>query len=149
VTTVAARADPGSLWLVRGFPGGPPCPAGTPVRAGQPIRLQHAASGRWLHTHGFPSPLTRNQEVSAFGGPALSDALDAWTVELERGTPAWTRGAPVRLRHAETGVFLASPDRAYGHPIAGQYEVCGRKGSDAWSAEEGVFLHERVGASKK
>ena len=135
------------------LPGGagpaPPCPAGTPIKAGAPIRLQHAASGRWLHTHAFPSPLTRNQEVSAFGGAGQSDALDVWTVELERGAAAWVRGAPVRLRHAESGAFLASPDRAYGHPIAGQYEVCARKGSDSWTAEEGVYLKAAPAADRR
>ena len=148
VTSVAARADPGSLWLVKGAPGSPaPCPAGTPVKAGAPVRLQHASSGRWLHTHAFPSPLTRNQEVSAFGGAGQSDALDVWTVELEKGAQSWAQGAPVRLRHAETGAFLASPDRAYGHPIAGQHEVCGRKGSDPWKAEEGVYLRVQAPAA--
>lgn len=148
VTSVAARADPGSLWLVRGLapaPGSPaPCPPGTPVKAGASIRLQHAASGRWLHSHAFPSPLTRNQEVSAFGGPGHSDEGDVWAVEAEKGAASWARGAPVRLRHGASGAFLASPDRAYGHPIAGQHEVCGRRGSDPWTAEEGVYLRQEA-----
>lgn len=31
------------------------------------IRLQHLNTGRFLHSHLFTSPLSGNQEVSAFG----------------------------------------------------------------------------------
>ena len=48
------------------------------------------------------------------------------------------------LRHVDTGAYLHSMRQAaFGHPIAGQHEVCGikAKGRDSeWSAAEGVYL---------
>lgn len=38
-----------------------------PVKCGDVIRLQHLATKRNLHSHLFQSPISRNQEVSAFG----------------------------------------------------------------------------------
>lgn len=49
----------------------------------------------------------------------------------------------VKLKHVETGVFLASSERKYGRPISGQQEVCGRKKADWWAATEGVYFTER------
>ena len=39
----------------------------TVVKCGDKIRLQHLATKRNLHSHLFQSPITHNQEVSAFG----------------------------------------------------------------------------------
>lgn len=38
-----------------------------PIACGTTIRLEHLATGKNLHSHHFPSPLSNNQEVSAFG----------------------------------------------------------------------------------
>ena len=38
-----------------------------PVDCGSLLRLQHLATGKFLHSHSFSSPLSSNQEVSAFG----------------------------------------------------------------------------------
>ena len=51
--------------------------------------------------------------------------------------------AQVKLKHVETGVYLASSERKYGRPISGQQEVCGRKKADWWAATEGVYFPER------
>jgi len=51
--------------------------------------------------------------------------------------------AQVKLKHVETGVYLASSERKYGRPISGQQEVCGRKKADWWAATEGVYFTER------
>lgn len=54
------------------------------------------------------------------------------------------RPPQVLLRHVDTGVYLHSMRHAaFGHPIAGQHEVCGVKaksGDSEWSAAEGVYL---------
>lgn len=37
------------------------------VKCGDIIRLQHTATNKNLHSHHFSSPLSGNQEVSAYG----------------------------------------------------------------------------------
>jgi len=156
VTAVPFPSDPGSLWTVWGSSSAP-CAQGTPLAHGSIIRLHHESTGRWLHSHHFPSPLTRAQEVSAFGSDDVSDHLDEWAVEVvEGGAGKGGKGAPwlvdadVRLRHVETGVFLAaSPNRADGHPIAGHHEVSGAKKADggcSWRAADGVYMRGRAEA---
>uniref|UniRef100_A0A8B9QZG7 Stromal cell derived factor 2 n=1 Tax=Anas platyrhynchos TaxID=8839 RepID=A0A8B9QZG7_ANAPL len=66
VTGVAAADDGNSYWRVRGRTAAV-CERGRPVRCGQAIRLTHLGTGRNLHSHRFASPLSGNQEVSAFG----------------------------------------------------------------------------------
>ncbi|XP_049628646.1 stromal cell-derived factor 2 isoform X2 [Suncus etruscus] len=66
VTGVTSVDDSNSYWRIRGKTA-TVCERGTPVRCGQPIRLTHVNTGRNLHSHHFTSPLSGNQEVSAFG----------------------------------------------------------------------------------
>lgn len=67
VTGVEASDDANSYWRIRsGSEGG--CPRGSPVRCGQAVRLTHVLTGKNLHTHHFPSPLSNNQ-VSPFLQP--------------------------------------------------------------------------------
>lgn len=73
-----------------------------------------------------------------------SDSGDHWVVETVSGE-RWAQGAPVRLRHADTGKFLhVHPQARYGHPITGHYEVSGVDSQSAdknglWMAEEGIY----------
>nr|XP_025123008.1 stromal cell-derived factor 2-like protein 1 isoform X2 [Bubalus bubalis] len=60
VTGVEASDDANSYWRIRGGTEGE-CPRGSPVRCGQAVRLTHVLTGKNLHTHHFPSPLTNNQ----------------------------------------------------------------------------------------
>ena len=60
VTGVEASDDANSYWRIRGGPEGG-CPRGSPVRCGQAVRLTHVPTGKNLHTHHFPSPLSHNQ----------------------------------------------------------------------------------------
>ncbi|GBF94422.1 stromal cell-derived factor [Raphidocelis subcapitata] len=125
VTAFPDSDDANSYWAVHGTKD-EPCAPGSPVKKQQRLRLQHVATRRWLHSHLFQSPLSANQEVSAFGGDSQSD------------------GGDVTLRHVDTGAFLHSLRHAtFGHPIAGQHEVCAikTKGPDSqWFAAEGVYL---------
>lgn len=43
------------------------CTRGTPVKCGDTIRLQHLSTLKNIHSHFFTSPLSGNQEVSAYG----------------------------------------------------------------------------------
>lgn len=86
---------------------GKTCAQGTPITSGTYIRLQHQATRRWLHSHLFKSPLTHNQEVSAFGDDDNSDTGDVWQLEIEGGGK-WTRDEAVRLKHKDTGMYLVT-----------------------------------------
>ncbi|KAI6074346.1 Stromal cell-derived factor 2 [Aix galericulata] len=140
VTGVAAADDGNSYWRVRGRTAAV-CERGRPVRCGQAIRLTHLGTGRNLHSHRFASPLSGNQEVSAFGEDGEGDYLDDWTV-LCSGT-YWARDSEVRFQHASTDVFLAVTGEQYGRPIHGQKEVHGAAASSQhnyWKVMEGVFM---------
>ena len=69
---------------------------GAPIAKKQQMRLQHAATRRWLHSHLFASPLSNNQEVSAFGSDGQSDTGDVWAVEWDGKAKYWKQDAKVR-----------------------------------------------------
>lgn len=140
VTGVEASDDANSYWRIRGGSEGG-CPRGLPVRCGQAVRLTHVLTGKNLHTHHFPSPLSNNQEVSAFGEDGEGDDLDLWTVRCSG--QHWEREASVRFQHVGTSVFLSVTGEQYGNPIRGQHEVHGMASANAhntWKAMEGIFI---------
>ncbi|XP_055654059.1 stromal cell-derived factor 2 [Falco peregrinus] len=140
VTGVLAADDGNSYWRVRGRTAAV-CERGTPVRCGQAIRLTHLGTGRNLHSHRFASPLSGNQEVSAFGEAGEGDYLDDWTVVCS-GT-YWARDSEVRFQHTSTDVFLSVTGEQYGRPIHGQKEVHGMATSSQnnyWKVMEGIFM---------
>ena len=121
------------------------CPQGLQVADGATIRLRHGATHRWLHSHKFPAPMSQNQEVSAFGGEDETNTGDNWKVEVDGGGP-WTTASRVRLLHVDTNVYLATHDKRFGRPIAGQTEVFGARQKSAgalWSTAEGVYFPTR------
>ncbi|XP_032836926.1 stromal cell-derived factor 2 [Petromyzon marinus] len=148
VTGVEDADDGNSYWRVRSAAtaASPRCQRGQPVRCGQAVRLTHVNTGRNLHSHHFSSPLSGNQEVSAFGEGGEGDELDAWEVQCpssSSSTSWWSRDVAVRLRHVATGVFLSVTGERYGRPISGQREVHAMATPGAhnlWQAAEGVFL---------
>nr|XP_006640170.2 PREDICTED: stromal cell-derived factor 2-like protein 1 [Lepisosteus oculatus] len=140
VTGVENSDDANSYWRIRGKPNAP-CQRGAPVKCGQPIRLTHMNTGRNLHTHHFVSPLSANQEVSAFGENGEGDDLDVWAVQCSGAH--WERDDAVRFKHVGTDVFLSVTGEQYGHPIKGQREVHGMAGTSHhayWKTMEGVFI---------
>ena len=46
---------------------GDACEVGTAIKCGHRIRLEHAQTGKNLHSHLFQSPVSGQQEVSAYG----------------------------------------------------------------------------------
>nr|XP_020754205.1 stromal cell-derived factor 2-like protein 1 [Odocoileus virginianus texanus] len=140
VTGVEASDDANSYWRIRGGTEGG-CPRGSPVRCGQAVRLTHVLTGKNLHTHHFRSPLSNNQEVSAFGEDGEGDDLDLWTVRCSG--QHWEREAAVRFQHVGTSVFLSVTGEQYGSPIRGQHEVHGMASASThnkWKAMEGIFI---------
>ena len=114
VTGVDESEDANSYWQVKGpmesggqksAPGssgteGPTCVRGTPVKCGSSVRFQHLNTGRNLHSHLFSSPLSGNQEVSAFGELGTGDTGDNWIVICSGDY--WEREDPIRLKHVDT-----------------------------------------------
>ncbi|KAG7263814.1 hypothetical protein CRUP_037301 [Coryphaenoides rupestris] len=140
VTGVASSEDSNSYWSVRGTSGAA-CSRGTPVKCGQTIRLTHVNTRRNLHSHYFASPLSSNQEVSAFGEEGEGDHLDEWTVQC--GGSVWQRDEAVRFRHRATDAMLSVTGEQYGRPIHGQREVHAMPATGPhglWKAMEGVFV---------
>ncbi|XP_052053132.1 stromal cell-derived factor 2 isoform X1 [Apodemus sylvaticus] len=140
VTGVTSVDDSNSYWRIRGKTA-TVCERGTPIKCGQPIRLTHINTGRNLHSHHFTSPLSGNQEVSAFGEEGEGDYLDDWTV-LCNG-PYWVRDGEVRFKHSSTDVLLSVTGEQYGRPISGQKEVHGMaqpSQNNYWKAMEGIFM---------
>ncbi|KAJ0019059.1 hypothetical protein NQD34_006628 [Periophthalmus magnuspinnatus] len=140
VTGVDAADDANSYWQIRGKPGRP-CTRGTPIKCGQHVRFTHMKTARNLHSHHFSSPLSSNQEVSAFGARGEGDDLDVWAVQCDG--EHWERDDSVRLKHVGTDVFLAVTGETYGHPIRGQREVHGMSvpgPHGLWRTMEGVFI---------
>lgn len=146
VTGFSGGTDGNSYWIVRGTEGHP-CIQGTCVKLGESIRLQHSGTHKWLHSHHFTSPLTGNQEVSAYGSADVSDTGDNWTITSHaKSSKFWERDADVELRHVDTSVVLASGSRKYGRPIHGQQEICGKSksGKDTfWRSTEGLYFPQR------
>jgi len=130
--TAYSGSDSNDLWLVKAQDG---LPADyyteRPIRHGNIIRLEHIQTKRNLHSHGgIPSPLTGQQEVSAYGDMGEGDFNDNWKVEV-RGGGVWYEKKRVRLIHVDTGGALHS-HAGHSHPqfTAGQQEVTCYKGRD-------------------
>ena len=141
--TAFAGSDDNDLWRVKGPDGQPEnFKVGEPVQNGDTIRLEHVLTGRNLHSHGgFPSPVTRQQEVTCYGNNGIGDANDNWRIEIEGGG-TWDSGTRLRLIHVLTNHALHShPGKSHPDWTAGQQEVTGFAGrdfNDWWLFEGGV-----------
>ncbi|KAH3744714.1 MIR motif [Pelomyxa schiedti] len=134
--------DPNSLWTIHGGKDGS-CPRGKQIKNGDVIRLMHAQTKKNLHSHLHQSPLTHQQEVSCYGDNGVGDSGDMWVVETQDKGP-WKRSAPIRFKHADTGMYLYATSQAkFGNPIPGQLEVSAVKHSDPnslWNTAEGFYF---------
>ena len=90
--------DDNDWWRIKAAHGEAEPLAGTHVEDGDVIRLQHVATGRNLHSHSIASPVTNQQEVSAFGEGGHGDTNCNWRVRLGQDD----HGA-IRLHHVNTG----------------------------------------------
>eukprot|EP00540_Astrosyne_radiata_P011051 CAMPEP_0116857312 /NCGR_PEP_ID=MMETSP0418-20121206/20474_1 /TAXON_ID=1158023 /ORGANISM="Astrosyne radiata, Strain 13vi08-1A" /LENGTH=226 /DNA_ID=CAMNT_0004490963 /DNA_START=56 /DNA_END=737 /DNA_ORIENTATION=+ len=151
VTWIPDKAKTSALWIVREAHDEAICDAATPITCGSKIRLVHVGTKKCLHTHGIPSPLSRQQEITGFGEDGVGDTGDDWKVECS--TKVWMRDQKVRLRHVDTGKYLGGSanvkftQQNCGHscPILHHLEAFGRKQSDDYSlvkVEMGVLLNK-------
>lgn len=105
------------------------------------MRLFHLATKRNLHSHLFMSPLSNNQEVSAFGDNGQGDDGDNWIIECD--DTYWRRDSSVRIRHELTKKYLHVTGDQYGRPIQGQYEVSCFSYANSlnqWRVQEGIYI---------
>lgn len=140
VTGTIDREDNNSHWVVKGKRE-KACQRGDPIPCGSPVRLEHLVTHKNLHSHHFVSPLSNNQEISAFGDGGEGDTGDNWTVVCS--SDFWERGSPVRFKHIDTDTWLCSSGQTYGRPIGGQVEICGLSYPDnscQWKSVEGIFI---------
>ncbi|XP_050295337.1 stromal cell-derived factor 2 [Anthonomus grandis grandis] len=141
VTGTELQEDINSHWQVRGQTG-KMCLRGDPIPCGSVIRLFHVETKKNLHSHLFSSPLSGNQEISAYGNDGEGDSGDHWTVVCSGDS--WHRDESVMLRHVDTQMYLAVSGHSFGRPINGQMEVVGLRSSSGavhWQSMEGVYLH--------
>jgi len=140
VTGTEKQEDVNSYWQVRAKTE-ELCQRGKPVACGSNIRLTHLSTNKNLHSHHFSSPLSGNQEVSAFGEGGEGDTGDNWTVLC--GGANWEINSKVRFKHMDTENYLAVSGHTYGRPIAGQMEIIGTTYMDSstyWTSKEGIYV---------
>lgn len=68
---------------------------------GSTIRLEHLTTQKNLHSHYVSSPLSGNQEVSAYGNKGEGDTGDNWILQCE--AEFWDRDQGIKLQHVDTG----------------------------------------------
>lgn len=142
VTAVKNADDHNSFWQILSPIGFDQVNRGEKVKCGSNIRLLHLSTRRNLHSHLFLSPLSNNQEVSAFGEDGKGDEGDTWTVDCD-ADDYWRRDESVRLQHKATQKYLHVSGDVYGRPIQGQYEVSCfqyRNAYNLWKVQEGVYV---------
>ncbi|RKF58664.1 Dolichyl-phosphate-mannose--protein mannosyltransferase 2 [Golovinomyces cichoracearum] len=83
------------------------------VTNGDTLRLIHSQTGRNLHSHEIPAPISKNhQEVSCYGNTTIGDEKDHWTIEVIRDSASYdyskirTLTTVFRLRHSVQGCYL-------------------------------------------
>ncbi|KAI9336817.1 Dolichyl-phosphate-mannose-protein mannosyltransferase-domain-containing protein [Obelidium mucronatum] len=90
------------------------------LREGDQFRLMHEGTGKILHSHALPAPITKSQwEVSGYGNATWLDTNDIWELEIihdERpkieGEPREVRSMTTRfaIRHVQLRCLLHSGD---------------------------------------
>ncbi|KAJ5105146.1 hypothetical protein NUU61_002493 [Penicillium alfredii] len=83
------------------------------IADGEVIRLIHAQTGRNLHSHAIPAPVTKSHnEVSCYGNLTIGDDKDHWKVEVVDDAASRDRSkirtltTAFRLRHPVLGCYL-------------------------------------------
>ena len=124
----------------------------SPIPCQSIVRLTHLDTMRNLHSHGVTSPLSRQQEVTAYGqGDGKGDGGDNWRVECDH--KYWTRNQDFRLFHMDTQSYLGTAKNVEFNqntcgmqcPIMGHLEAFGRKGKDKhglFQVDQGVHIRK-------
>ncbi|KAI0320711.1 glycosyltransferase family 39 protein [Amylostereum chailletii] len=85
------------------------------------IRLVHVQTGRNLHSHNIPAPISKlNNEVSCYGNETLGDLHDYWVVEVvddikrghrEKFDRIHSLTTRLRFRHQASGCYLRAANK--------------------------------------
>jgi dolichyl-phosphate-mannose--protein O-mannosyl transferase len=158
VTSVSDPSTTNTLWWIRG-PNSErhgeisACKTSEPaekIACGSTLRLTHLNSMKNLHSHDVRSPLSKQQEVSAYGvGDGIGDDGDDWKVICSTGH--WKRESMFQFQHVDTKRYLGASSTVKfthqncGHncPILNHLEAFGRGQKDGyanWVVEMGVHL---------
>lgn len=129
------------------------CIQAMPIPCNSFIRLTHSSTVKNLHSHDYTSPLSNQQEVSAYGtGDGNGDGGDNWAVVCTGANQEfWIADQPVRLLHQDTGKFLGAAAAAKFNretcgancPIMGHLEAFARTSVDKFSlltVTQGIHL---------
>lgn len=87
------------------------------IKSGSIIRLVHEATGRNLHSHNVPAPVTtENLEISGYGNQTVGDSNDYWIVEVvddmvtgkkgRKGDLVHSLTTRIRFRHQNLGCYM-------------------------------------------
>jgi len=111
---------------------------GQAIPTGSIIRLEHMSTTRNLHSHiGRPSPITAQQEVTAFGKDGEGDTNDNWKLSLI-DSDIWRENQIFRLIHVKINMVLHShAGQIHDEYTAVQQEVTcysDRDQNDLWKA---------------
>lgn len=79
VTGTEIQEDVNSHWVIKAATD-KICPRGEAIRCGSIIRLEHLETKKNLHSHQFLSPMSGQQEISAYGDNGEGDSGDHWVV---------------------------------------------------------------------
>ncbi|CAF0837242.1 unnamed protein product [Adineta steineri] len=142
VTGTPNADDVNSYWQVRGDIRND-CERGTPIKCENIIRLFHVTTRRNLHSHKYTSPLSNNQEVSAYGEDGVGDEGDRWKVVCTTKNDFWLRKDAIRLQHVSTGQYLHLSGDTFGRPIHGQKEISCysyANSQNLWKVDAGVYI---------
>ncbi|OQD60030.1 hypothetical protein PENPOL_c030G09946 [Penicillium polonicum] len=97
------------------------------VGDGDVIRLIHGQTGRNLHSHAIPAPVTKSHhEVSSYGNITIGDDKDHWKVEVVDDVASRDRS---RIRTLTTAFRLR-------HPVLGCYLRAGNVNLPQWGFKQ-------------
>ncbi|KAJ6096767.1 hypothetical protein N7486_007513 [Penicillium sp. IBT 16267x] len=94
---------------------------------GDTIRLIHGQTGRNLHSHAIPAPVTKSHhEVSCYGNLTIGDDKDHWKIEVVDDAASRDRS---RIRTLTTAFRLR-------HPVLGCYLRAGNVNLPQWGFKQ-------------
>ncbi|CAG8907346.1 unnamed protein product [Penicillium egyptiacum] len=97
------------------------------VGDGDVVRLIHGQTGRNLHSHAIPAPITKSHhEVSSYGNITIGDDKDHWKVEVVDDVASRDRS---RIRTLTTAFRLR-------HPVLGCYLRAGNVNLPQWGFKQ-------------